>query len=79
MRLAASWRQLLVLLGLVLGFGATIPTHAQAAALYFPASGHSLNDDAGFLSYWQAHNGERLLGIPITEAYRVNELSLIHI
>lgn len=76
MRLAASWRQLLVLLGLVLSFVATVPSHAQSAALYFPASGHSLNDDAGFLSYWQAHNGERLLGIPITEAYLVNELAI---
>lgn len=43
--------------------------HAQSAEpLYFPASGHTLNDDAGFLSFWQAHEGEQLLGLPISEA-----------
>lgn len=42
-------------------------THAQATALYFPATGHTLTDDAGFLSFWQAHDGERLLGLPVSE------------
>ncbi len=76
MRQSASVRILLILLGLALGFGGTLTSHAQATPLYFPASGHTLNDDAGFLSYWQSHNGERLLGLPITEAYSINELAV---
>lgn len=43
-------------------------TRAQSGALYFPATGHFLNDDQGMLSFWRAHTGERLLGFPITEA-----------
>ncbi len=42
--------------------------HAQSAALYFPATGHHLTDNQGFLSFWQAHDGARLLGFPVTEA-----------
>lgn len=44
------------------------PVRAQSIGpLYFPATGHTLNDDVGFLSFWQAHNGEQLLGLPISE------------
>src|SRR5215213_6349107 len=43
-------------------------TRAQSGALYFPATGHFLTDDQGFLSFWRAHDGERLLGFPIAEA-----------
>ncbi|MEO7911667.1 MAG: L,D-transpeptidase [Roseiflexaceae bacterium] len=42
--------------------------HAQSGALYFPATGHLLTDDQGLLSFWRAHDGERLLGFPIAEA-----------
>ena len=42
--------------------------HAQASALYFPSTGHHLVDNQGFLSFWRAHDGERLLGFPISEA-----------
>ena len=43
-------------------------TRAQGGPLYFPATGHFLTDDQGFLSFWRAHDGERLLGFPIAEA-----------
>jgi lipoprotein-anchoring transpeptidase ErfK/SrfK len=42
---------------------------AQSSALYFPATGHHLTDNQGFLSFWRAHDGERLLGYPATEAF----------
>jgi lipoprotein-anchoring transpeptidase ErfK/SrfK len=41
---------------------------AQSGPLYFPATGHFLTDDQGLLSFWRAHDGERLLGFPIAEA-----------
>jgi lipoprotein-anchoring transpeptidase ErfK/SrfK len=41
---------------------------AQSSTLYFPATGHFLTDDQGFLSFWRARDGERLLGFPIAEA-----------
>src|SRR5947207_13752221 len=43
-------------------------TRAQGGPLYFPATGHFLTDDQGLLSFWRAHDGERLLGFPIVEA-----------
>jgi lipoprotein-anchoring transpeptidase ErfK/SrfK len=46
-----------------------LPT-AQAQGiepLYFPATGHTLNDDAGFLRFWQSHDGAQLFGAPISE------------
>jgi len=45
---------------------------AQSSALYFPATGHHLTDNQGFLSFWREHNGERLLGFPLTEALRTD-------
>jgi lipoprotein-anchoring transpeptidase ErfK/SrfK len=48
--------------------GAPAARAQEAGPLFFPATGHTLADDAGFLSYWQAHNGERLLGLPVSEA-----------
>ena len=59
---------LLVLLGLL----AAPTVRAQAGALYFPATGHHLTDTQGFLSFWQAHNGERTLGFPVTEALQID-------
>jgi lipoprotein-anchoring transpeptidase ErfK/SrfK len=56
-------------LALLLGLVATPIARAQAGALYFPATGHHLTDDQGFLSFWRAHDGERLLGFPVTEAF----------
>jgi lipoprotein-anchoring transpeptidase ErfK/SrfK len=44
-------------------------TNAQSSALYFPATGHHLTDAYGFLSFWREHDGERLLGLPVTEAF----------
>jgi lipoprotein-anchoring transpeptidase ErfK/SrfK len=42
---------------------------AQDGPLYFPVTGHHLTDDQGFLGFWLAHDGERLLGYPVTEAF----------
>ncbi len=52
--------------------GAYLPVRAQSA-LYFPATGHNLTDSEGFLSFWQANNGERLLGYPVTEVLIVRD------
>lgn len=41
---------------------------AQAAALYFPSTGHHLVNDQGFLTFWREHDGEHSLGFPISEA-----------
>lgn len=57
-----------LLIGLLLLAQAAPTARAQSGALYFPATGHLLTDDQGLLSFWRAHDGERLLGFPITEA-----------
>jgi len=57
-----------VLLALLLVLLAAPAARAQSSALYFPATGHHLTDEQGLLSFWRAHDGERLLGFPITEA-----------
>src|SRR5262245_7891560 len=61
----------LLLLGLLLAraVGAIPHAHAQSSALYFPATGHHLTDNQGFLSFWREHDGERLIGYPVTEAF----------
>jgi len=57
-----------LLMALLLLAQAAPITRAQSGPLYFPATGHFLTDDQGFLSFWRAHDGERLLGFPIAEA-----------
>src|SRR5215213_9404570 len=57
-----------LLMALLLLAQAVPITRAQSGPLYFPATGHFLTDDQGFLSFWRAHDGGRLLGFPITEA-----------
>ena len=47
---------------------------AQANVLYFPASGHFLDDSVGLLSFWQSHGGERIFGFPIAEPQTANGL-----
>jgi lipoprotein-anchoring transpeptidase ErfK/SrfK len=49
---------------------------AQSGALYFPATGHHLTDNQGLLSFWRAHDGERLLGFPITEATTADGITM---
>src|SRR5512132_896907 len=58
----------LVALALLETRAPAMPARADGGALYFPATGHLLTDDQGFLSFWRAHDGERLLGFPIAEA-----------
>ncbi len=62
---------LLALLLIVLAAPATMSplARAQSSALYFPATGHHLTDNQGFLGFWRAHDGERLLGYPVTETF----------
>jgi lipoprotein-anchoring transpeptidase ErfK/SrfK len=43
----------------------------QVAGAYFPATGHTLTDEHGFLTFYQARDGDRLLGAPVTEAFAV--------
>ncbi len=57
-----------LLIALLLLAQAAPITRAQSSPLYFPTTGHYLTDDQGFLSFWRAHDGERLLGFPIAEA-----------
>jgi lipoprotein-anchoring transpeptidase ErfK/SrfK len=57
-----------LLMALLLLTQAAPITRAQSGLLYFPATGHFLTDDQGLLSFWRAHDGERLLGFPIAEA-----------
>jgi lipoprotein-anchoring transpeptidase ErfK/SrfK len=57
-----------LLMALVLLAQSAPITRAQSGPLYFPATGHFLTDDQGLLSFWRAHDGERLLGFPIAEA-----------
>nr|PZN20051.1 MAG: murein L,D-transpeptidase [Chloroflexota bacterium] len=40
---------------------------AQTGGGVFPITGHTLTDEHGFLSFWQAHDGARLLGAPVTQ------------
>jgi lipoprotein-anchoring transpeptidase ErfK/SrfK len=57
-----------LLMALLLLAQAAPLARAQSGPLYFPATGHFLTDDQGMLSFWRAHDGERLLGFPIAEA-----------
>jgi lipoprotein-anchoring transpeptidase ErfK/SrfK len=43
---------------------------AQSNETFVSSTGHTLTDEYGFLSYWRAHGGERLLGMPVTEPLR---------
>ena len=61
---------------LMVGLTAPYAARAQASVLYFPASGHFLDDAYGFLSFWQAHDGERILGFPISESQVVDGLGI---
>jgi lipoprotein-anchoring transpeptidase ErfK/SrfK len=64
-----GFRNRRAVLALVLTLLAMPAAYAQESPLYFPVTGHSLADDQGFLSFWRAHDGERLLGYPLTEAF----------
>ena len=63
-RFSRAWLALLIALA---GLSAAATARADGGALYFPATGHSLADDQGFLSFWRARDGERLLGFPLSE------------
>lgn len=42
------------------------PLHANEHIRWFAATGHTVDDTYGFLSYWRDHDGEYLLGLPVT-------------
>jgi lipoprotein-anchoring transpeptidase ErfK/SrfK len=64
---------LLVLLSLL----AAPTARAQDGPLYFPFTGHHLTDDQDFLGFWRAHDGERLLGYPVSEAFDAGSGSFV--
>ncbi|MBK9712636.1 MAG: L,D-transpeptidase [Kouleothrix sp.] len=72
-RLFRAWLALLVVLA---GLSGIATARADGGALYFPATGHHLTDDQGFLSFWRTHQGERLLGFPIAEAASADGLTV---
>jgi hypothetical protein len=49
---------------------------ADDSTIYFGATGHILNDDHGFLGFYRAHNGERMLGYAISEPLVENGLTV---
>lgn len=65
-----GWGQVgrvVVLMGLLVG-GWLIPSRvdAQTAGEYFASTGHYLDDEQGFLSYWREQGGEQRFGAPVT-------------
>src|SRR5262245_14397424 len=58
-----------LVLTILLSLLAAPAARAQDGPLYFPITGHHLTDDQGFLGFWRAHDGERLTGDPVTEAF----------
>lgn len=65
-------RLVVALIVLLVGASWNVAARAQSTALYFPATGHHLDDDYGFLSFWQAHGSTELLGAPVTEAFEAD-------
>lgn len=43
------------------------PLQANEQTRWFAATGHTVDDTYGFLSYWRDHDGAYLLGLPVTE------------
>jgi lipoprotein-anchoring transpeptidase ErfK/SrfK len=58
---------LLAIVLMTLAWWVPSATAQTAQPLFFPATGHTLDDDAGFLSFWLANRGEQLLGLPISQ------------
>ncbi len=68
---------LVLLLGLLLGWGMTPDgSQAEGDVKYFTTTGHYVNNDHGFLDYWHALDGERLLGAAVTEIVTENGLTV---
>ncbi|HEY8597812.1 MAG TPA: CAP domain-containing protein [Thermomicrobiales bacterium] len=65
-----------VLLIFALTGAALFPAHSAAAAgpRYFAETGH--NSPEIFANYWEAHGGAAAFGLPITEAYSQNGLTI---
>lgn len=68
MKFATSRAGISLILALMLALLGALAAHAQSSGLYSPSTGHHITDAQGFLSFWRDHDGERLLGYPITEA-----------
>ena len=65
----------LALLIFALTGAALFPTHVAAAGpRYFAETGH--NSPEIFANYWDAHGGKKTFGLPITEAYSQNGLTI---
>ena len=80
MKHAAHWgRQIgfgLALLCALLALVLPGALRADDGTIYFGTTGHILNDDHGFLSFYRAHNGERMLGFAISEPIVENGLTV---
>ncbi len=64
-------------LGLELLDGRRFPPVSAAPAgdrLYFPETGHTLAN--GFLAFWQMHNGREVLGLPLSEEFQEDGLTV---
>jgi uncharacterized protein YkwD len=67
--------RLIAMILLFAAAGALLPTHVAAAGpRYFPETGHNSPDI--FANYWSAHGGVDLFGLPITEPYLDNGLTI---
>lgn len=66
-----------LLLGMLAGIWlAPSSLSADDDALFFASTGHSVSNTYGFLNYWRAVNGERILGAPVTAAMVENGLTV---
>jgi hypothetical protein len=74
-----GWRQvgiLVVLVGIATGW-LFVPQHSAAESeRYFAETGYTLNDTHGFLTYWNTHNGEQMLGAPVSDVVSENNLNV---
>jgi lipoprotein-anchoring transpeptidase ErfK/SrfK len=71
MSLRQPWIVGLVLVALLAWLVPAPVARAQQAGAFFPATGHTLTDEHGFLAFYQARDGARLLGAPVSEAFAV--------
>jgi lipoprotein-anchoring transpeptidase ErfK/SrfK len=51
-------------------------SQAEGDVKYFTTTGHYVNNDHGFLDYWRALDGERLLGAAVTEVVTESNLTV---
>jgi hypothetical protein len=45
------------------------PRHGSVGTVWFPQTGHSVNNDHGFLTFWRSRGSVLLLGYPLSDAF----------